>query len=346
MSRLAVVLFSLGAPERIEAVRPFLRNLFSDRAILQVPQPLRWVLARILSARRAGPAGDIYRRIGGGSPLLANTRAQARALEGVLTQRGMTARCFVSMRYWHPLAAETAAAVRDWGADAVVLLPLYPQFSTTTTASSLRSWRMAAESVGLAAPAHTICCYPIEQGFVKAMATLLRAALRQGHGFGRARVLFSAHGLPQRVVKRGDPYTWQVERTAEAVAAALRDEIADWRVCFQSRVGPLKWTQPYIEDELARAAKDAVPVVVVPIAFVAEHSETLVELDMEYRDRAKEMGVPGYLRVGTVGTDPAFIGGLADLVAAAVTGERSISSGGNGRLCPAGAAGCAFAGEA
>jgi protoporphyrin/coproporphyrin ferrochelatase len=200
--------------------------------------------------------------------------------------------------------------------------------------------------VRLDIPARTVCCYPMERGFVQATATLVRSALRQATGFGRARILFSAHGLPQRVVGRGDPYTWQVERTAEAVVAALAGEAFDWRVCYQSRVGPLEWTRPYVEDELARAAADRVPVVVVPIAFVAEHSETLVELDMEYRDQAKRLGVPAYLRVGTVGTDPAFIAGLVELVVGAAAGDRPLSSTGGGRLCPAGAAGCAFEGIA
>lgn len=314
MGKLAVVLFNLGGPDRPEAVRPFLVNLFSDPAILSIPQPFRWLLARTIAYRRAPMAVEIYRQLGGGSPLLPNTRAQAAALKAAL---GPDAEVFVAMRYWHPLSAETAAAVCGFAPAEIVLLPLYPQLSETTTGSSLKEWRRSAAQVGLTAPTHVVESYPIEPGFIAAMAALIRPAYEKAAAAGRPRLLFTAHGLPQRVVDRGDPYQKQVEATAQAVVARLAIAGLDWQLSYQSRVGPLEWLRPYTEDELLRAGRDRVPLVVAPIAFVSEHSETLVELDITYREEALKQGVPLYERVPTVGTHPEFIAGLARLVTAA-----------------------------
>ena len=329
--KLAVVLFNLGGPDRLEAIEPFLFNLFNDPAITGLPEFPRRVLARWLSHRRLAEARSIFDRIGGSSPLLEGTRAQAAALEERL---GGGARVFIAMRYWHPMCEETVAKVRAFDPDRVVLLPLYPQFSTTTTGSSLAAWNKAA--AGIRAVPTAVCCYPEHPGLVRAHAELLRAAIGEardkGGGIG-PRVLFSAHGLPERILRRGDPYRWQVERTAAAIAGALF--LADWCVCYQSRIGPLKWIAPEIGDELSRAGKDGVPVVVVPIAFVSEHSETLVELDMIYRARADELGIPAYVRVPVVGTGEDFIGALAELVEAAGSGGQATACGGPGGPCPA-----------
>ena len=314
MGKLAVVLFNLGGPDRSEAVRPFLVNLFSDPAILSVPQPFRWLLARTIAFRRAPMAVEIYRQLGGGSPLLPNTRAQAAALKAAL---GPDAEVFVAMRYWHPRSAETAAAVRSFAPAEIVLLPLYPQLSGTTTGSSLKDWRKSAALAGLTAPTHVVESYPIEPGFIAAMAALIRPAYEKAAAAGAPRLLFTAHGLPQRVVDRGDPYQKQVEATAQAIVARLGIAGLDWQLSYQSRVGPLEWLRPYTEDELLRAGRDRVPLVVAPIAFVSEHSETLVELDITYREEALKHGVPLYERVPTVGTHPEFIAGLARLVTAA-----------------------------
>jgi ferrochelatase len=325
--RTAVVLFNLGGPDTPDAVRPFLFNLFSDKAIIRLPGPLRWLVATMISRRRAPLAAEIYRKIGGGSPLLANTEAQARALEEAL---GEGYRCFIAMRYWHPRAAATAREVQAWQAERIVLLPLYPQYSTTTTASSLREWP------DLGIPTRTICCWPSEPGFIAAIATRVAAALVAQPG---ARVLFSAHGLPERTVKAGDPYQWQVERTAASIVARIGREF-DHVVCYQSRVGPLRWIGPYTDAEIRRAGADKAPLIVVPIAFVSEHSETLVELDIEYRHLAEASGVPSYLRLPTVAADPGFIEGLARLVRGAA---EALQSEQGGRLCPDAFGGCAFA---
>ena len=333
MTRRAVVLFNLGGPDKPEAVRPFLFNLFNDPAIIGLPQPLRYLVAKLISGRRAPTAAAIYRQLGGGSPLLANTRAQADALQ---KQLGNDTRVFISMRYWHPMARDAAVSAKAWGAEEVILLPLYPQFSTTTTGSSCADWNSAATGAGLDVPTKTVCCYPSADGFVQATAALIRPALEEARKTGRPRVLFSAHGLPKKVVRGGDPYQWQVERSAAAMVQALGEADLDWVVCYQSRVGPLEWIGPYTDGEIERAGRDRVPVVLVPIAFVSEHSETLVELDIEYRHRAEQHGVPLYLRVPTVSAQESFIAELAGLVRTASQWPAGTCRSAHGeRLCPA-----------
>lgn len=312
MTRRAVVLMNLGGPDSIAAVRPFLFNLFNDPAIIRLPGLLRWCLARLIAWRRAVVAEAIYAQLGGSSPLLKNTEAQARAVEMALDDG---TRCFVAMRYWHPLTAETVAAVKSWEAEEIVCLPLYPQYSTTTTASSLALWRREATRQGLGQPMRYIEAYPVAAGLIDALAAQIRPLLaRAVREHAKVRLLLSAHGLPLKIVAAGDPYPDQVARTAAAVGQALGLEEADWVVCYQSRVGPLAWLAPSVDDELHRAAADGVAVVVAPISFVSEHSETLIELDRDYRRVAAECGVPGYYRAPTVGTDPRFIAALAELV--------------------------------
>lgn len=315
----AIILFNLGGPDGPAAVKPFLFNLFNDPAIISLPQPFRWLLAKLISGRRAPEAAKIYEELGGRSPLVPNTEMQAAALEKALEgDRGSLGdvRCFIAMRYWHPFAGEAAQAARDWGADQAALLPLYPQFSTTTTGSSLKDWDRAAKKAGFEPKTRPICCYPGEEGFVDAVADKLKNTLTGLRDVPQqdVRILFSAHGLPQKVIDGGDPYQKQVEATAAAIMARMADSEHDWLVCYQSRVGPLEWIKPYTEEEIRRAGTDGKHLVVVPIAFVSEHSETLVELDIEYRDLARECGVPGYHRVGTVDDHPAFIRGLAQMV--------------------------------
>lgn len=340
MSKVAVVLFNLGGPDKPEAVRGFLFNLFNDPAIIGAPGPIRWLLAQWISRRRAPIAREIYANLGGGSPLLPNTKAQAQALDDAL---GHSAKVFIAMRYWHPFAAETAAEVKAYAPDHVILLPLYPQFSTTTSGSSLKDWHGAAAQVGLKAPTSAVCCYPREGGFVDEIVEKLRAVLDEAKSEARPRVLFSAHGLPKKIVDGGDPYQWQVEESAKAVVEALNEPGLDWQICYQSRVGPLEWIGPSTEDEIARAGKDGVPLIVVPIAFVSEHSETLVELDIEYAHLAKAKGVPSYRRVGTVDDGVHFIGGLARLVRDAEERAVKLSAGEGGRICPATCGRCPLA---
>lgn len=323
--KIAVILFNLGGPDRPEAVQPFLFNLFHDPAIIRVPQPFRWLIANLVSRRRAPEAKKIYEHLGGGSPIVSLTEEQARALEAVLAGSESEYRCFIAMRYWHPFAHEAAAAAKAWGADEVVLLPLYPQYSTTTTESSFRDWERASEKVGLTVPIKSICCYPAEQGFIAGYAGLLREALSRMDSTQGLRVLFSAHGLPKKVIEGGDPYQAQVEQSCAAIVAALGPDVPtetlDWVVCYQSRVGPLEWIGPATDDEIRRAGAEGKSLIVLPVAFVSEHSETLVELDIEYGHLARESGVPAYHRVPAVGTEAQFIEGLARLVVAAEASE-------------------------
>lgn len=307
----AILLFNLGGPDGPEAVEPFLRNLFSDKAIITLPAILRLPLARFIAGRRAPIAREIYHQIGGGSPIVAETLKQARALETLL---GDDFKTFIAMRYWHPFSDGAAAAVKAYNPDRIVLLPLYPQYSTTTTGSSFDDWMRAAKKASLTQPSARIGCYPTQTGFVSAMAAMIRAAMDGARSDISYRLLLSAHGLPKKIIASGDPYQKQVEASGAAIVAALDMPGLETQVCYQSKVGRLEWIGPSTDDEIRRAGRDGKGVVIAPLAFVSEHSETLVELDIEYRKLAEECAVPDYRRAATVGTHPDFIAGLAELV--------------------------------
>lgn len=318
MKKTAVVLFNLGGPDSKEAIRPFLLNFFTDANIIRLPYPMRWMIAQLIAWRRSKKeAGTSYGLLGDKSPLLENSQAQADALEAVLNAQGSDGqfKTFVCMRYWHPMANAVSAAVKAWNPDHIVLLPLYPQYSTTTTRSSWQAWQKACRKTGLNKPQNLVCCYPSENGFIKASAALVHETYRKAEietGM-RPRILFSAHGLPEKIIAGGDPYQWQCEKTAESIVTLSGLEDPDWMVCFQSRVGPQKWLKPSTEDAIRRAALDGVPVVILPHAFTQEHVETLVEIEIEYRELADHLGLPGFYRVPTVGVHPEFIQGLADM---------------------------------
>jgi ferrochelatase len=331
MTRTAIVLFNLGGPDSLEAVRPFLFNLFNDPAIIRVPALLRSMLAAWIARRRAPVAREIYAKIGNRSPILPNTEAQARALELLL---GGEAKVFIAMRYWHPMTAEAVKAVKQYAPTHVILLPLYPQFSTTTTASSYKLWCEEAARQGLTAPTRLICCFPIEPGFIEASAALIGEGLRNAEASGaRPLVVLSAHGLPKNVVDDGDPYVAHVEASAAAIVARLGLKPGDWVISYQSRVGPLEWVKPATDQVILQASRDKRALVVFPIAFVSEHSETLVELDIEYRHLADANGAAAYVRVPAVGTHPAFIAGLADLVKGALGRDAAVQDGAGRQHC-------------
>ncbi|MBE1236592.1 ferrochelatase [Phaeovibrio sulfidiphilus] len=315
MARIAVVLFNLGGPNSLEAVRPFLFNLFNDPAILDLPTPLRYALAKLISWRRAPVTRDIYTRLGGHSPLLDQTKGQREALERVLRERGHDVHCLIAMRYWEPFISEAVKRVAEIQPDQLVLLPLYPQFSGTTAGSSLVEWDRAARKAGLVVPTQRICCYPSLPGFVNTVARSTLAAINEVRAVaGEPRVLFSAHGLPLKMIQEGDPYQKQIVASVDAMVGAIGDPALDWRVCYQSRIGRMEWIGPSIREEIVKAGAERKPLVIVPISFVSEHSETLVELDIEYAQFARETGVPYYIRTPTVGRQAGFIDGLAGLV--------------------------------
>jgi ferrochelatase len=340
--KVAIVLFNLGAPDSLDAVRPFLMNLFTDPAILRVPFFVRPLLARVIAVKRVQPATENYRLLGGKSPLLELTKAQGRALEAALPE--LTARCFVAMRYWHPFSDAAARAVREWNPDEVLLLPLYPQYSTTTTGSSLTAWREAAAQAGIVKPVRWVCCYHSDTAYARATAAIVWRSYAEARATldpaTPVRVLFSAHGLPETIVKRGDPYQYQIEQTVAAVTRQLNIPGLDHVICYQSRATPQKWLDPSTEAEIERAAHDKVAVLVVPIAFVSEHSETLVELDVEYRGIAERFGVPGYFRAPAPNSDPAFIEALAMLVRRMRSHGPGLCNDSGDRPCPTGFGNC------
>lgn len=324
--RVAVVLFNLGGPDGPGDVRPFLRNLFADRAIIDLPAPARLPVAEVIARARERKAISNYGKMGGGSPLLAETRAQAEALEAVLRAGGLDARVFVAMRYWTPTSEAAASEVAAFAPDDIVLTPLYPQFSTTTTASSLAAWRAAYRGPGTV---RALCCWYGNPGLVDAHTEAIQQTWVAA-GRPPVRLLFSAHGLPQRIAEAGDPYAWQVEATCRAIAGKL-GEGWDWRLCYQSRVGPLRWLGPSTPEAIAEAAADGLGILIDPVSFVSEHIETLVELDLDYAALAQRAGAPCYLRAPAVGVMPAFIEGLAAAVRMALPRD---GAGPDGAPCP------------
>ena len=333
-TRTAVVIFNLGGPDSPEAVRPFLFNLFNDPYIITQPNPIRWLIATLISTLRAKKSRGIYDRVGGKSVLLPETQAQATALQAVLDDQPGESRVFIFMRYWHPMAPEVVADIKAYQPTRIIVLPLYPQFSTTTTKTSIVALQREAKRQGLDAPMDILCCYPTAEGFVAPVAAKVREAYDAACRHGKPRVLFSAHGLPEKIVADGDPYQWQVEQSTNAVVQTLGIPDLDYAICYQSRVGPVKWLQPSIEEEIRRAGQDDVPLIVTPIAFVSEHVETLVELDEDMKIIADESGVPHYTRVGAVRADAAYVAALANF-AGFVEGKASPCSASGTRICPA-----------
>ncbi len=311
--RTAIVLFNLGGPDRPESVQKFRLNLFNDPAIIRAPVFIRFWLSRLIAARGRQAAEANYALLGGKSPLLELTGRQARALETDLADIG--AKCFIAMRYWHPFAAETVQGVQTFAPDRVLLLPLYPQFSTTTTGSSLTDWREQAAKAGLVAPTTSLCCYYDDPGYVESIAALVREAVGEARAELAAgvelRLIFSAHGLPESIIEKGDPYQMQVEASAQAVMARLADLEVEFQVSYQSRATPQKWISPSTVEAIEQAAAQNIAVLLVPIAFVSDHIETLVELDIENAELAHRLGVPGYFRSKVPNDDARFVAALA-----------------------------------
>lgn len=309
----AVVLYNLGGPSSLKAVKPYLYNLFSDPAILRIPNPWRSMVAWGISQLRASKTQAIYQTLGGKSPLLEHSQRQERALEKAL---GKGYRVFLAMRYWQPRAKDVALKIKAYEPHKIVLLPLYPHYSTSTTKSALLEFETirAKEFPGISYK--SIKRYPDQPGFIQAIADRIQTTIQ--HINEPYRVLFTAHGIPLRFIQQGDPYQIEIEETVSRVLSALKMISVDYQICYQSRVGALPWLQPYTQDEIQKAGDQKKSVVVVPISFVCENSETLYELDIQYKELAEKWGVPGYYRVPTVSEHPLFIQGLADLVKEAV----------------------------
>lgn len=334
-SPVAVVLFQLGGPDSPEAIEPFLFNLFSDPDIIDFPfaRLARPVMARLISSRRAAKVGEHYARIGGKSPLRELTELQARALEAELRQT-VDARVFVAMRYWHPLTDEAVAKVLAGDFQDLVLVPLYPQYSRTTTGSSLNEWqRRYPTAAGKKALAPRIVReFYDHAGYLDAVVEKVNEGLAKFRA-AEARdvhLVFSAHGVPQSVIEAGDPYQEQIEATVRHVM-----DRGGWpnthRLCYQSRVGPGRWLRPMLDETLKElAAGGTRAVLVIPIAFVSDHVETLNEIDIEAREQAQQLGIREFGVMPALNDSPEFIRALADLVLAQLRVGQAANSVGTG----------------
>jgi protoporphyrin/coproporphyrin ferrochelatase len=315
--RVGVVLFQLGGPDTLDAIEPFLFNLFCDPDIIDFPFARigRKPLAKLISSTRARKVQHHYSIIGGGSPIRRFTERQARALQVKLEDSGLDAHCFVAMRYWHPFTAEAIEQLRAAGCDEVVLLPLYPQYSRTTTGSSLNEWRRHfRENV----PLHCVLTFYRHELYLDALAENIDAALARFARPEHVQIVFSAHSVPVAVIEKGDPYQDQIEETVE-----LAMQHGGWRnhhrLCYQSKVGASRWLQPSLHRTLRNVAGEgAKEVCVVPISFVSDHVETLGEIDHEAREEAMRLGIQQFEMTEGLNDSPTFIAALADLVLAAL----------------------------
>ncbi len=311
--RKAVILFNLGGPDKLENVQPFLFNLFNDPAILNLPGFIRFPLAKLIANRRAPTAKKIYEELGGSSPILHLTNKQAYALELKLNQEDNLSeyKCFVVMRCWHPRAENVVKEVINYNPDEIILMPLYPQYSAATSGSSIKEWNDICKKNNLKIKTSTICCYPTDENFVQAHKSKIIDII---DGLENFKLIFSAHGLPEKNIKKGDPYQWQVEQSVDQIVKSLNFKNLDWILSYQSRVGPLKWIGPSTEDIIIQNSKLGKHIVLVPVAFVSEHSETLVELDIEYKELANKNGCKNYSRVPALGTNENYIKAMSNLI--------------------------------
>ena len=309
----AIILFNLGGPDKLDNVEPFLFNLFNDPAILSLPVFFRFPLAKLIANRRAPTAKKIYKELGGSSPILKLTEEQAEALELKLNKDDNLSsyKCFVVMRCWHPRAENVIKEVINYDPHEVILMPLYPQYSAATSGSSIKEWNDICLKNNYKVKTSTICCYPTDENFVEAHKKEILKTIKNLKNF---KLIFSAHGLPEKNIKKGDPYQWQVEQSVDKIVNSININSLDWILSYQSRVGPLKWIGPSTEDIIVENSKLGKHIVLVPIAFVSEHSETLVELDIEYKELADKNGCKNYSRVPALGTNENYIKAMSNLI--------------------------------
>jgi ferrochelatase len=314
--KIAVVLFQLGGPDSLDAVEPFLYNLFCDPDIIDFPGAFlaRKALARFISSRRSKKVAEHYAEIGGKSPIVDLTNAQAAALQKEL---GPGARVFVAMRYWRPFTQDVIAELKRERYDRVVLLPLYPQFSKATTVSSMKEWNRQSGLLAYAGvPTGTVCCYHNHPLYIEGIVENINTAYAKFAHLDPAEVelVFSAHGVPVSLIKEGDPYKIHIEETVRLVVARGQWK-SPHRLCFQSKVGPAEWLKPSLNDtvrELAAAGRKHL--LVIPVAFVTEHIETLHEINIETREEAEHLGITQFEMMPALNDHPKFIACLADLV--------------------------------
>ena len=327
--RIAIVLFNLGGPKDLESVKPFLFNLFYDKAIINLPNPLRYIIARIISITRERKSQKIYSLIGGKSSLLQETEEQKLALTEKLKQLiKEDFAIFINMRYSAPFAKEVIGQIKKYNPSEIILLPLYPQFSSTTTGSSVKNF---LQNLDVDIPIKTICCYPLEEDFIKTHVSLIKEKLYDKN----FRILFSAHGLPEKIIKAGDPYSFQIKETVKAIVKELNIKDLDYKITYQSRIGPMEWLKPNTEDEIELAGKLKKDIIIVPISFVSEHVETLVELNIEYKLIADKYKIQ-YTRIPTLGTNKIFINSLTNILLRFISkvDTNLVTSSSSTRICP------------
>lgn len=317
MGRVGVLLLNLGGPDRLEDVKPFLFNLFADPEIIRLPFPwLQKPLAWWISTVRTKRSQENYKQIGGSSPLRRITEAQAQALQARLEEKGQPTQMYIGMRYWHPFTEEAIARIKRDGIEQLVILPLYPQFSISTSGSSFRLLQqMWLEDPKLNSIEYTVIPSWYKQpGYLQAMAQLIAQELDGFANPDTVHVFFSAHGVPKSYVEEaGDPYQQEIEECTALIMQTL-NRPNSYTLAYQSRVGPVEWLQPYTEDAIQELGQQGVQdMVVVPISFVSEHIETLQEIDMEYREVAESVGIHNFRRVPALNTHTQFIDGMADL---------------------------------
>ena len=317
--KISVVLFQLGGPDSPSAVEPFLYNLFCDPDIIDFFGAwfARRPLARYIARKRAGVVREHYNAIGGHSPIRMLTERQARALEAALAPH-CDAQCFIAMRYWNPLTAEAVAGVKASAAAELVLLPLYPQYSFATSSSSLKEWKRLYHPDGNAPRTHVIEKFFDHPLYIESIVEKIALTLTHFDVPDRAHIVFSAHGLPLSLIERGDPYAKHMEETVRLVM-----QRGGWKnahmLCYQSKVGRRKWLTPSLTETIEKLARSGVKkLLVVPIAFVTEHIETLHEINIEAREEALKLGVEQFEMMPALGDSPTFISSLADLVRKAI----------------------------
>ena len=318
MSRIGVLLLNLGGPDKLEDVGPFLYNLFSDPEIIRLPVPwLQKPLAWFISSRRTQTSQENYKQIGGGSPLKKITEAQAEALQAKLHDEGQDVSVYIGMRYWYPFTEEAVAKIKRDGIDKLVILPLYPQFSISTSGSSFRLLeQLWQEDPDLQRLDYTVIpSWFNHPDYLKSMADLIEQELQRFPEPDKAHIFFSAHGVPLSYVEEaGDPYQKEIEQCTKLIMRTL-NKPNQYTLAYQSRVGPVEWLRPYTEDALEELGEKGVKdLLVVPISFVSEHIETLQEIDIEYREVAEDAGITNFQRVPALNTHPMFVDALADLV--------------------------------
>ena len=313
--KLGVVLFQLGGPDCLESIRPFLYNLFCDPDIIDFPfaRIARQPLARLIASTRAKHVAHHYAKIGGRSPILENTRRQASALEAELRNH-LDARVTVAMRYWHPFTEEAIHQMEQHAPDDLVLLPLYPQYSKTTTGSSLNEWARRFHPKGWSPRVHVIERFHEDDAYLESLVEVVSRSMAGFGDPGDVDVIFSAHSVPLSVVENGDPYQHEIERTVELVW-----QRGGWparhHLCYQSKVGASKWLSPSMHETVRRlAAEERKHLLVVPISFVSDHVETLHEIDIEHREQALTLGIDDYRMTPGLNDSAAFIKALAGLV--------------------------------